>query len=80
MTPARARRIQGLPVRGRRPGVHEFTHTVEGEIDGVPFCRYFKRLDAALTTAKQTAGVVYDLITLKGQRWNPSRQQWDPVG
>ncbi len=48
-------------MRARRP----FTHSVEGSIDGVPFCRYFKRLDAALTCARQTKGKCYDLVTLQ---------------
>lgn len=48
------------------------THSVEGAIDGVPFCNYFKRLDKAVQCVKQHPdAVLYDLVTLEGQRWDP---------
>lgn len=63
-----------------RYGRREFTHTVEGEVDGVPFCQYFKSPLIALKVARSTGGTVYCLLTLAGQRWNQARQRWDHVG
>lgn len=53
----------------RRRRIRQFTHTVEGFVDGVPFCRYYKRFDLALRAARNTGGTVYDLLTLAGQRF-----------
>lgn len=48
-----------------RYGVRKFTHSVEGEVDGVPFCQYFKSLVVALRVAAKTGGTCYDLVTLQ---------------
>lgn len=48
-----------------RYGRREFTHTVEGEVDGVPFCQYFKSLLVASKVARSTGGTIYDLVTLQ---------------
>lgn len=53
--------------------------TVEGTVDGVPFCNYFKRMDLALAAARRTGGTVWDLITLKAQRWNAQQRVWEQV-
>lgn len=64
----------------RPKGVEAYTHTVEGKIDGVPFCHYFKRLSWAERCAQQTGGTLYDLMNpAAARRWSVELQQWVPV-
>lgn len=57
-----------------------YTHTVEGEIDGIPFCNYYKRLDQALACAQRYAATVFDLVTLAAVKWDRLGRCWNPVG
>jgi hypothetical protein len=43
--------------------------TVEGTERGVFFRVFFKRMDAAQRTARQTGGTLQDLVTLKRYRF-----------